>query len=235
MRCQMFVCLLAAVAALILLPDVAIAAGVPRDEGAFTRYVADAFAREMPDAKVAIEGPLRLNIVVSSHPAAPHAVYLDTLAGGCDRDRRHCKSAIATFVTNMAALVKQEGMPLEKSAIRAVLRTADYVEHARNAFPGKPQWQPIVRLLAGDVWVICVLDLPTGIKILNTEDIAKLGLSVDETVVLAKRNLTAALRPFESVIHGFPDEAFGSVRGDYYEASRLLLHDEWAPLAKQAT
>ena len=236
MRYQVFACFLAAAAAaLISLPGFAMAAGIPKEEGAFTRYVADAFAREMPDAKIAIEGPLRLNIVVPSHPAAPHAVYLDTLAGGCDRDRRHCKSAIATFVTNMAALVKQESTPVQKSAIRAVLRTTDYVEHARNAFPRKPQWQPIVRPLAGDVWVVCVLDLPTGIKILNAEDIAKLGLSADETVVLAKRNLIAALRPFDSVVHGFPDEAFGAVRGDYYEASRLLLHDEWAPLAKQAT
>lgn len=84
------------------------------------------------------------------------------------------------------------------------------------------------------MWVVCVLDLPTGIKILNVEDIAKLGLSTDETMALAKRNLATALRPFDAVVRGFPDEAFGYVRGDYYEASRLLLHDEWAPLAKKA-
>jgi uncharacterized protein YtpQ (UPF0354 family) len=53
-------------------------------------------------------------------------------------------------------------------------------------------------------------------------------------MALAKRNLVAALRPFDTVVHGFPDEAFGYIRGDYYEASRLTLHDEWAPLAKKA-
>jgi uncharacterized protein YtpQ (UPF0354 family) len=236
MKYSPFAYLVAAAMALLLWPSgIASGAGVPKDESGFTRYVANAFARQMPDATVAIAGPLRLSITLPSRPSGAHAVYLDTLAGGCDRDRRHCKSAIETFVTNMSALVKQESMPVERSAIRAVLRTADYVEHARNAFPGKPQWQPIARPLAGEVWVVCVLDLPTGIKILNVEDIAKLGLSADETLALARRNLVAALRPFDSVVHGFPNEAFGSVRGDYYEASRLLLHDEWAPLAKQAT
>jgi uncharacterized protein YtpQ (UPF0354 family) len=59
----------------------------------------------------------------------------------------------------------------------------------------------------------------------------KLHLSEDEAVALAERNLTAALRPLGAVVHDLPPNGIGIIDGDFYDSSRLLLHDDWGSLS----
>jgi hypothetical protein len=56
-------------------------------------------------------------------------------------------------------------------------------------------------------------------------------LSEDQAVTLAERNLAAALRPLGTVVHDLPPNGIGTINGDFYDSSRLILHDDWAPLS----
>jgi len=214
----------------VIRPGIA-AAPAPDDTAAFTQYVRDAMAQIDPGAMVVTKGPLWLGVSIPG--ANEHSVYLSNIAGACTRDRDHCDQAIATFVQNMMGTIKEGTAPIERSNVRAVVRTTPYVEQVRRAVRDRPAGQPVVWLIAGDLWMVCVIDRPHGVEVLAEAVLAKLGLSADEAIALAKENLRAALPPLETVAHPMTKVGFGIIAGDYYDASRLVLHDDWAPLSRK--
>ncbi|HYM01670.1 MAG TPA: DUF1444 family protein [Stellaceae bacterium] len=207
-------------------------AAVPYTEDGFTAYLADAFSRQLPDAKVTIKAPLQLEITLSQ-ANGPEEIYLHNVAGACARDKQNCKEVIATFVANMSSSMRERDAPVRKSMLRAVVRTSDYVAQARRVGSIRPEAEPIVRPLAGELWFVFVVDLSHGVEVLNMGIVKKLGISVDEAMSVAKQNLATTLPPLQSAIGPMRREGFGVLGGDYYNASRLMLHDDWAPLAKK--
>ncbi|WP_395704094.1 hypothetical protein [Aquabacterium sp.] len=49
----------------------------------------------------------------------------------------------------------------------------------------------------------------------------------------AKKNLRSTLKPLMDIAKAAAPGQIGSIVGDTYDPSRLLLHDTWEPLAKQ--
>jgi uncharacterized protein YtpQ (UPF0354 family) len=84
---------------------------------------------------------------------------------------------------------------------------------------------------AGDLWLVCVADLPSSVRVLNRGDLEKLGLSKDEAIALGRQNVSASLRPLNAVTQPLPPQGFGYIEDNEYESSRILLHGEWAELA----
>jgi len=205
---------------------------IPRDEHAFTAFLAAAFWREMPSARVVVEGPYQLGILFPASTSEIN-IYLDNIDGACRRDVDGCDESVRSFVASMSAIMKEDAAPIERSSIRAVLRSSAYVEQIRQAAATSPDAEPIVRHFVGDLWVVGVADGPDGIKLIRSGDAVTLGLSPDEVMTLAKNNLAIALKPLDAVTHPLPARGFDTVAGEYYEVSRLLLHDEWASLAEQ--
>ncbi len=226
---------LGSIAALLLIAAVvsgeARETAIPDDEAGFTAYLADAFAQQLPEARVVIVGPLHLAVTPAG--SGTHDLYLHNVAGGCARDRRDCHRHVAAFVENMSASIKEEAAPVERSMVRAVLRHDAYIGQARKVGTRIAGAEPIVQPFAGDLWMVCVIDLPHGIKILNLRDMKKLGLSVGEAFALAQQNLSAGLKPLEAATRPSTPEGFWVVAGDYYDASRVMLHDAWRPIANQ--
>jgi len=123
---------------------------------------------------------------------------------------------------------------LARSDLRVIVRSAGYVEALRAQASERRELQPIVRPLAGDLWVVCVIDLPNQINMLTDRDIEKLGLSQDEAIALARRNVAVELPPGSAVITPLtPRNAIGNITGHFYEASRLLMHEDWAALSRE--
>jgi len=204
------------------------AAAVPTDDGGLTAYAAAAITRALPGAKVTVSGPLLLVVDLGSQS---FVVRLDNVAGYCRRDAAGCERQMQDFIAGMAATVNEAAAPVQPGELRAVVRRTPYIEDIRRMASGVDVAMPIVRPLAGDLWLLCVADRPHGVKALTVGDIAKLHLSADEAVALAERNLAAALRPLGAAIHDLPPNGIGIINGDFYDSSRLLLHDEWAPLS----
>ena len=216
------------VAILLLAANLAASAPNPTDTESFTAHVADAIAKRLPDAKVTIKGPLTLEVTRNE---ASLEVRLDNLASDCAREPQDCDQAIANFLSVITAALLERDAPIRKSDIRAVLRTTDYVNELRGQATDKSKGMPIVRQVIADLWLVCVVDRPKNIVSLSTDRAAKLGLSEDEAVAVAKANSKAALRPFSAVFRDLPPNGIGYIDGDFYESSRFLLHDDWAPLS----
>jgi len=201
-------------------------AKIPLDDKGFTKAVAKAFRAAMPDFKITIRGPLALKIVGPDGDI--HQSALDTVYDFCQRNPENCDAAVESHVAQMSDTYARKHT-LDRSLLRAVVRPVGYVDTIRKAFVGKEE--PAVEPFMGGLWIICVLDMPQAISTLGPGDLAKLGLSREEALALAKKNDATLFAPIEQAGHSIPEEHIGLVATNPYESSRLLFPESWAPLA----
>ena len=201
---------------------------IPKTQEGFTKYMADRFAEALPGANVAIKGPLMLEV---TPPKGPHEVYLTRVWEFCERDRPHCREEVDSFLVNMPGTIMESDTPIKPGDIRAVVRGAAYAEMVRKLAANGADHAGIVRPVAGDVWMICVVDRPHGISPLNHGELAKLGLTEDQAIALALKNLAANLPPLQADTHILKDVGLMFAAGNFYESSRMLLHDSWSEMS----
>ncbi len=132
-----------------------------------------------------------------------------------------------------ADLAVETNRPVATSDLRVIVRSTGYVDALRKHAAERLEPQPIVRPLAGDLWLVCVVDLPRQINMLTDRDLEKLGLSQEEAIALGKQNVAAELPPGSAVISRLKPDAIGYITGHFYESSRLLMHDDWAALSQE--
>lgn len=220
-----------AISATVLLAAVANAAPDPKDEPAFTRFVAEKI-RQIPDATATITGERTIEIKAKGRTLT---ASLDNLVVDCLRSPADCDATIERYVRMIrdATRVSDAQLP-DKSDIRVVVRSNKYVEEviAAAAAANKPT-STILKKLEGDLWLVCVIDRPDATTGLTRERAAAMGLSPEQAVELGKKNLQTALRAFATVVKDLPPNGIGIIDGDFYESSRLLLHDQWSDLSKK--
>lgn len=207
------------------------AAAVPQDETGFTAYVAQALSQALPEGRVSVERPLALTVSLPPNPGA-FSLALENVWRYCARSAQGCTDAVGTFVANSAATLRDAVAPIDKATLRAVIRSKTYLDDLRRR-PELNGSAPVAQPLAGDLWMLCVVDRKAGVKILTTGDLALLKLSEAEALKLATRNVSGALPPLKSVLHDVPSSGIGYIAGDFYASSRMLLHDDWADLARK--
>jgi hypothetical protein len=206
-------------------------ASVPSDAGDFTAYVARAFAAALPDYKVEVRAPLTLALSRSDGGTAQ--ANLDRVYEYCSRNRADCDRAVASHVAGVAETMRGVLRAAEPSMVRSVLRPAAYVAELKKMAADQPDSAPVARPFAGDLWELCVLDFPKGIRAMTARDLSAMHLSADEAFGLGTRNVAATLRPLGDVARDVPDGAIGTIAGDFYNSSRLLMHRDWAALASR--
>jgi uncharacterized protein YtpQ (UPF0354 family) len=202
---------------------------LPKDPDKFTDFMVDRFTNAMPGAKVSARTSLRMEVVIAS---GAHTVYLDNIWSLCERDRRQCRKNVDDFVLNMSGTMKEDSVEVKAADVRMVVRTADYVAQARKMAQGRPDRAVLARPVAGDLWMICVGDSPHGIHILQHAELAKLGLTDEQAIALGLKNTAAALPPLESDTHVLKQMGLKFATGDFYESSRMLMHEQWAAMSK---
>jgi uncharacterized protein YtpQ (UPF0354 family) len=202
---------------------------LPKEPDTFTTFMADRFDDAFPGANAKVTGPLRLEMTLSN---GAHTIYLNNIWQACETERRHCRQSINEFVANIVGSAKEESAPVKVENIRAIVRTADYADQARKMADRVPDHAPIVRQEAGELWLICVVDSPHGVRTLQRADLTKLSLTQDQAIALALKNTGAALPPLEADTHEVKKSGLKFAAGDFYESSRMLLHDSWAEISK---
>lgn len=80
--------------------------------------------------------------------------------------------------------------------------------------------------------VLPVLDSPRTVRLIGSKDNTQLGVSEAELFDLGVANPRATLKPLMEVAEVAGRGQIGSIMGNPYDPSRLILHDTWAPLAK---
>lgn len=213
---------------------------VPTDDAGLTAFAAEAFAKGLPEAKVTIKAPLLLDLETSSSEGSADIsmtkthlqITLHNVADHCRRDPEKCEQDVTTFVANFIATVKEMSTPIQKSELRVVVRSAEYVEAARHQLAGRPNSEFVARQFVGGLWALLVADRAHSIKSVSTQNIAELGLSADAALSLGEQNVAAELGPLSTAIRDLSSNGVGYINGNFYNSSRLLLHDDWKELSK---
>lgn len=95
-----------------------------------------------------------------------------------------------------------------------------------------PTSRAIVQPIVGGLDLVCRVGRPPEARLMTDRDLAGLGLTLDAAIALARANVIAGLRPMSEVAPPVPPGEIGTIAGDYAEASRILAHDDWAPLSQ---
>jgi hypothetical protein len=199
---------------------------IPDNPDGFTGYMASRAAEAMPAMKVSVKGPLELTI-------GDFFARLDTLWRNCQGNRPGCDSQIESYLAELPSLMQQfKAVDVRPADIRVVVRPAGYIDDVVHSIAGHPEAAPVVRPVAGDVLMICVVDAPRGIKMLSRGDLGKLGLTEDQAIALGLKNVAATLPPLAEAAQEVPQTGVKATTGNFYESSRMLLHDQWAEMSK---
>jgi hypothetical protein len=199
----------------------AVGQSIPTDESGFTKYVAKRLRKQLPGERVRMQGPLTLSI-------AKTRANLDRVFSFCQRNSAGCAAEIETYVKGVADSRSGLGAEPPKESIRIILRSADYVEQVRRV---QGESTPIqARALVEGLFAIPVFDLPRTTRLVHAGDYARLGVTPDQVYELGLANLRKALKPLPAQPVG-PGQ-IAAIPSDYFEPSRLVLHDSWRPLAQ---
>jgi hypothetical protein len=201
----------------------AIADTIPKDAPGFTLYLASLLRKETSVAAVTVRGPLALEV-------GDLKVNLDRVYDFCRHDAQACTGAVETYVKGAAEAYQTATSAPTQDAVRLVVRTETYardVQASLGADAPALQPKPFVEGLV----TLPVLDSPRSVRMLSIEDNRKLNLSAAEVYQLGLSNLRAALKPLSDIVKAVHAGEIGQIAGNAYDSSRLLLHDDWAPLA----
>jgi hypothetical protein len=208
------------------------AAQRPRDDAksraTFTEAMATRFRQAQPTWSITIKESLTLLLTTGSG-ANPLTANLDRIYAVCLNDPPNCEAVSAGFVARASSL----GTPpaaVEAARLRATIRPTAYIESLRRTFPEADRAPIAVPFVAG-LWIVCVFDEPTTMRVANADNLRTLGLGVEDAVVMARRNTMAALVPLSTRTKPLQPGQYGVLAGDAYESSRLLAPEAWAELA----
>lgn len=162
---------------------------------------------------------------------------VDNLARQCD-DARACEEAAARLVAQLTAL---EGSA-DPKALRPMFKTNGWLDSVRSDLASHPppeggerQTLPSDTFL-GDVSVVWMLDGDQGMKLVTSTDLTELKLTQAEAAKVALANLQAANdRPLAVKRISAPEDPLVLALSDKdsLAASRVLLVERWAEVAKQ--
>jgi len=207
------------------------AQSVPRDEEAFTAFVAKRLTRELPGFTIQSAGKLTLEGRRSDGESTGQ-LSLDRVYAFCNRDARRCSDAIEHYVKGMGEWVQERSRPIEKSMVRLVIRQQSYVDQAKQQMGSGP---PAIysRPIAADLAVVPVLDFSRSIRFIGEKDLQRLGLDISGLFELGEQNLRASFRPLREVAQTPVANSFGRISGEEYASSRIIFHSEWKELAEK--
>ena len=208
-----------------LLATAALAQDVPRDESAFTDYVANALRREVGADAVVVKGPLTLGL-------GELQAKLDRIFKFCGSGASACQAEIDRYVKGAAQVHRERNAPPTRDAIRVVIRTSQYAQAATAGGSSGP-FELMPRPFLEGLVALPVLDSPRALRMLGPKDASKLGLSEQEAYELGIANLRKELKPLMEVAKVARKGQIGQLVGDSFHPSRLLLTETWAPLAKE--
>jgi hypothetical protein len=205
-------------------------AEVPGDAPGFTQFVAGQLQNSLKDQKVEIGSSLTLRI---NQPDGKNILQanLDRVFEFCSRNRDRCSSAIAQYVSGVSGVVLDRVRPIEKTMVRLALRPRQALEMVQKQLPADAP-SIVMRPFLANLVEVAVLNFPTAIRPLNTADLKTLALSSDEAFALGAANLRSFFKPLSGFEQPLAERSLRYLNDNAYEASRLLLHQDWAEIAK---
>jgi len=200
-----------------------IAQNVPVEEPAFTEFVAQAIRREAGDTPVSVKGTLTVSV-------GPLEAHLERIYRFCRVSTTACAAEVDQYAKGAVQVLKQRNAPLDKDAVRIVVRSSEYIAQAQASI-GSDGPTLLVRPLVDGLVSVAVLDTPRALRPLNDRDLKKLAMSQEQLFELAGANVIANLKPLAEKAKPVGSGQIGVVTGSVYEVGRVALPAQWASLA----
>ncbi len=197
-------------------------------------YVAEQLRSALPGYEVTVADSLTLKLGKRGAPASElMQLNLDRVADYCTRVPDSCTAEVADLIHKTVPIVQAQNWSPDSAALRAVVRPENYV--AQMASMLKTTSDTFISTqFAGDLVMMCYFDMPTAMRPVTIKDLTALGMEQATVIETCQRNMRAALpklpeNPPPDFARG---PALGYLQGNPYESGYLLLHDDWAPLAR---
>lgn len=197
--------------------------GSPAEQAAFTERVAGLLRAQLGDGAVQVTEPLTLKI-------GDTQANLDRVNTFCRANAAGCDAELARYVSAVVDMQKNAALPPTRAALRAVVRPTAFADGAAASMGGKSNF--IRRPLVDGLVALVMLDAPRSARLVSEADAQALGLSVDGTYAEALAQLRRQLAPMATAARPVSPGRVGALEGDFYESGRVLLHEDWAPLAR---
>ena len=197
--------------------------GSPQEQMAFTERVAGLLRAQLGPEAVRVAEPLTLKI-------GDVQANLDRVNAFCRTNKAGCDAELDRYVQAVVEMQQRAAAPPSRAALRAVVRTADFAQGAvkSGAIKGELLRQP----LADGLVALVMLDSPRSARLVSEADCAALGLTPAEAYAAGLENLRRELKPFAQAAPPVRPGDVGTIEGEFYESGRVLLHADWAPLAR---
>ena len=193
------------------------------EQAAFTDRVAALLQARLGNEAVRVAEPLTLKL-------GELQANLDRVFAFCRSNAQDCEAELGRYVQTVVDLHQREQAPITKESLRAVVRTAEFVREAAVATSG--EIEVVLRPLAPGLVALVMVDTPSSASVLKASDAQRLGLSADQAFEQGLLNVRQTLQPIAKVAQELRAGGIGTLAGEFYESSRLLFPEEWAPLAK---
>lgn len=186
--------------------------------------------KALPGYEVIKVDDLTLKVGPAGHADAE--LRLDRMKAFCDANPDDCENTVHGFAAKVVGMIESQNAPVDIHRLRAGIRASFYVEGIAKEIAKNVNGAALVSAkVAGDIAVLCVLDLPTSMRPILASDLSTLGLSADEAMAACKRNTHAALRPLKGELKDLRPKSFGLLTGQEYLSSYVLFTEDWAELA----
>jgi hypothetical protein len=93
--------------------------------------------------------------------------------------------------------------------------------------------EPIVVTVAGDLLAVLVEDRPRALRLLDEKILMASAATRDGATALALEHHRENLPSIASVTRALPWRTFGTIAGDQFTATRLLIHGDWDQLQQR--
>ena len=197
--------------------------GSPQEQAAFTERVAALLRAQLGADAVRVSEPLTLKI-------GDVQANLDRVNAFCRANAAGCDAELDRYVQAVVDMHRSAALPPSREALRVVVRTTAFADGAAGTPSGKAGF--LRRPLAEGLVALVMLDSPRSARLVGEADCQALGLTPDEAFAQGAANLRRQLKPLAQAAKAVAPGAFGTLEGDFYESGRVLLHDDWAPLAR---
>jgi hypothetical protein len=178
-----------------------------------------------PELQATVSGPLQLKVATLQSPDM--RVNLDRPWHDCKEEPTACDAALRRYVSGSIPVLRERPAPATREALIPVVRSKAYFDEVGGVD------HAVAEQFVGDLWVFYAVDSPASLVSLKPTDLTELGLTRDEVGRVARENLRKRLGDLPADLGQKAGAAIGLIfRDEYFESSRILLHDQWAALAR---
>ena len=214
-------------------PALVRAQSVPLEQVEFTSYVAELLRTTAPEhIKVQVTVVRPLAVTLSAPSGVAVEANLMPLHSHCVAMQGRCFDAAEKMIQAAFQVFGEATRPIERDMLRPVLRTRAYVESLRELHSKRGMPSLLAKPYVGELWIVLAIKGSALIRMATSDTLQQLGLDESAAFELALQNIRDTKAPVLERAQPLRGTRFNIIAEDGYEASRLLMHDEWSAVAR---